>query len=135
MERDGGPYGLRIRYHAGRALSPVAVLYARSPSDCGQYPRGPLQLAIPRRSLGSGLFYLYHFQLVDIHLLILARMRMVVDDICGYVSRLRHRRPDQGRLKNPESSYSGREVVRLCTAASPRLEAVDDVAIVTRGRG
>lgn len=87
MERDGGPYGLRIRYHAGRALSPVAVLYARSPSDCGQYPRGPLQLAIPRRSLGSGLFYLYHFQFVDIHLLILARMRMVVDDICGYVSR------------------------------------------------
>lgn len=87
MERDGGPYGLRIRYHAGRALNPVAVLYASSPSDCGQYPRGLLQLAIPRRSLGSGLFYLYQFQFMDIHLLILARMRMVVDDICEYVSR------------------------------------------------
>lgn len=44
------------------------VVYTQSPccmrcgsSDYDHYPRGLLQLAIPRRSLGSGLFYLYQF--------------------------------------------------------------------------
>lgn len=44
------------------------VVYIQSPccmrsgrSDYDQYPRGVLQLAIPRRSLASGLFYLYQF--------------------------------------------------------------------------
>lgn len=46
-----------------------------------------LQLAIPRRSLGSSLFYLYQFWFIDIQVVILALMRMVVDDICEYVSR------------------------------------------------
>lgn len=46
-----------------------------------------LQLGIPRRSLGSGLFYLYQFQFMDIQVVTLARMRIVVDDICEYVSR------------------------------------------------
>ncbi len=44
------------------------VVYTQPPCCCGVAPRimasileGLLQLAIPRRSLGSGLFYLYQF--------------------------------------------------------------------------
>lgn len=65
----------------------------------------------------------------------LARMRMVVDDTCEYVSR--YDTDGRTNIASKILKAATQERRRPTVYRSPRraLEAVDDVAIVTRGQG